>query len=105
MSSTDLTTFYISIASSSAFLISEVLPFINGIKSNGILHCLKICLENCSKAQVTNDSIEKMKNDINTNNDVIVNIKSDVNEIKNEVNTIKTDIKDIKSLFDNAEIV
>ena len=95
---TDPTSFYISIASSSAFLISEVLPFISGVKSNGILHCLKICLENCSKAQVNNDAIEKMKTDIKTNSDIIVNIKSDVNEIK-------TDIKDIKSMFDNSEIV
>ena len=43
------TTFYISIASSVAFVISEILPFINDTKVNGILHTIKIFLEGCKK--------------------------------------------------------
>jgi archaellum component FlaC len=113
---TDPTTFYISIASSVAFLISESLPFVEKTKSNGILHSIKVLIDNYKKTQVSDEIIGTIKNDITTiKNDIdtktketdsfIVNIKSDVNDIKNEIADIKTNIKDIKTLFDQSEIV
>jgi len=102
-------TFYISIASSVAFVISEILPFINNTEINGILHSLKVFLDNCKNPQVSDEVIEKMKNDITTietkSDDFIINIKNDVNDIKNEVSNIQTDIKDIKNMFEQSEIV
>ena len=102
------TTFYISIASSIAFIISEILPFVNNTKVNGILHSVKIFLDDCKKSQVSDEVIEKMKDDITSNkketNDFIITIKNDVNDIKNEVSNIKTDITDIKKLFEQVEI-
>ena len=83
------TTFYISIASSVAFVISEILPFVNDTKVNGILHTIKIFLENCKSNQVS---------DINTGNDnFIVDIKNEVNVIKTDIDNIKTDINNMKN--------
>lgn len=126
------TTFYISIASSVAFVISEILPFINDTKVNGILHSIKIFLENCkvsdggnieklkndfdAKSKETDSFIVDIKNEVNSikadvndikssDNVIIVNIKSDVNDIKNDVNDIKTNINDIKNMFEQSEII
>ena len=83
------TTFYISIASSVAFVISEILPFVNDTKVNGILHSIKCFLENCKSNQVS---------DINTGNDnFIVDIKNEVNVIKTDIDNIKTDINNMKN--------
>ena len=83
------TTFYISIASSVAFVISEILPFVNDTKVNGILHSIKCFLQNCKSNQVS---------DINTGNDsFIVDIKNEVNVIKTDIDNIKTDINNMKN--------
>jgi archaellum component FlaC len=127
------TTLYISIASSVAFVISEILPFIKNTEVNGILHSIQIFINDCKQNQIIDGGIvETLKNDVNnvkievndikndidtiksgtSSGDVIVNIKSDVNDIKNEVNGIKIDvndikanIKDIKVMFEHSEIV
>ena len=105
----DPTTFYISIASSVAMLISEIMPFVEKTNSNGILHSIKVILDNCKNVKVSDEVINNIKNDITViktdvdaknkeTDNFIVNIKNDVSDIKNE-------LKDIKKLFDQLEIV
>jgi trimeric autotransporter adhesin len=96
------TTFYISIASSVAFVISEILPFINDTKVNGILHSIKIFLDDCKKNQVSDaGNIENFKNEFDTKtketDNFIVTIKTDIDSIKTDVNGIKTDVDNIKN--------
>jgi archaellum component FlaC len=86
------TTFYISIASSAAFVISEILPFINDTKVNGILHTIKIFLENCKSNQVSDINTGNVEND-----SFIVDIKNEVNDIKTNIDNIKNEVKDIKN--------
>ena len=86
------TTFYISIASSVAFVISEILPFVNDTKVNGILHCIKIFLENCKSNQVSDINTGNIEND-----SFIVDIKNEVNVIKTDIDNIKTDINNMKN--------
>jgi hypothetical protein len=45
--------FYISIASSIGFIVSEILPFIP-MKSNGVLHALLVCISQYKPQQQTN---------------------------------------------------
>ena len=86
------TTFYISIASSIAFVISEILPFINDTKVNGILHSIQIFLKNCKSNQVS-DIV-----DGNTEIDnFIVDIKNEVNDIKTNIDNIKNEVNDMKT--------
>jgi hypothetical protein len=86
------TTFYISIASSVAFVISEILPFVNDTKVNGILHSIKIFLENCKSNQVSDINSGNVEND-----SFIVDIKNEVNVIKTDIDNIKTDINNMKN--------
>jgi len=82
-------TFYISIASSVAFVISEILPFVNDTKVNGILHSIKCFLNDCKKNQVSDvDGVT---------DSFIVDIKNEVNDIKNDIDNIKTDINNMKN--------
>jgi peptidoglycan hydrolase CwlO-like protein len=97
------TTFYISIASSVAFVLSEILPFINDTKVNGILHSIKIFLENCKSNQVSDGgNIEKLKNDFDQKSK---ETDSFIVDIKNEVNIIKADVNDIKSCLPETDNV
>jgi hypothetical protein len=86
------TTFYISIASSAAFVISEILPFVNDTKVNGILHCIKIFLQNCKSNQISDINSGNVEND-----SFIVDIKNEVNVIKTDIDNIKTDINNMKN--------
>jgi archaellum component FlaC len=123
------TTLYISIASSVAFVISEILPFIKNTEVNGILHSIQIFINDCKQNQIIDGGIvETLKNDVNnvkievndikndidtiksgtienSSGDVIVNIKSDVNDIKNEVNDIKIDVNDIKANIKDIKVM
>ena len=87
-------TFYISIASSVAFMISEILPFINDTKVNGILHTIKIFLDSCKKNQASVVD-GKTINDLDTKeiDSFIVDIKNEVNDIKIDIDNIKTYMK------------
>jgi len=101
-------TFYISIASSVAFVISEILPFINDTKVNGILHSIKIFLEDCKNNQVSDGgNIENLKNEFDTKtketDSFIVTIKTDVVNIKTDIDSIKTDVNGIKTDVDNIK--
>jgi len=86
------TTFYISIASSVAFVISEILPFVNDTKVNGILHSIKCFLQNCKSNQVSDINTGNVEND-----SFIVDIKNEVNVIKTDIDNIKTDINNMKN--------
>jgi len=73
--------FYISIASSIGFIVSEILPFIP-IKSNGVLHAILVCISQYKPQQQT------IKNNlIVSKNCIMINLDDD-NDIKTKLNLI-----------------
>ena len=104
MFSTDDFSFYISIVTGLLLTISETLPYINSIKSNGILHLvtdtlLKRNSNNVSNADITDEENTRLlSNDVTnfivnsssvifTFNSSKVKINFDGNEIEKSVDT------------------
>lgn len=73
--------FYISIASSIGFIVSEILPFIP-MKSNGVLHALLVCISQYKPQQQTNKN-----NVVIPQNCIMINLDDD-NDIKKKLNLI-----------------
>jgi len=70
--------------------VSEILPFINNTKGNGILHYLLTSLKNVvlkNINSITDDTNDPLINDINNTSDVdeIINISNQLKELKSEL--------------------
>lgn len=80
-------TFYISIISSSLLAISEILPYINYIKSNGILETFL----NFIKFNFKNENFIPVNNNL-----------SDINELINTLNLFIHEMVSFKDLLKNS---
>ena len=87
-------TFYISIITSSLLAISEILPYIKIIKSNGIIECAVTIFENLLGKQY----IQLPQNTPSINYENNINLS---NNLENSLVELTNELKSFKDIFQN----